>query len=167
MRTFILMFIFILSIIMGCNDDDSEMTQFNLDNQIYLKITNQSGQNLFDETTEGSYNIVNLKLFYLVNNEAVEVTLENGYNMGSIELTSNKLLKVLTNFSTTNIVNETSEYKTIENIAFLKLTETDTDTIKTHSKSNRGYFLVSKVWYNDELVWNSEDRGIIEIVKKQ
>lgn len=84
--------IIIMSIIISCNsnsDRDETISGFNLDNQIYLNLKNSSGQNLLDESVEGSFNIENMKLYYQVDGERVEVTVENGYNMGSLELTSN------------------------------------------------------------------------------
>ncbi|WP_456376551.1 hypothetical protein [Lutibacter sp.] len=153
-------------ILFGCTKDNTNMNSYNLENQIYLSFKNANGQNLLDNSTENSYNIEAMKLFYLVNDEPVEVTIENGFNMGSIELTSDKLLKVFTNPSSSNIVEETSEYNVAENIAYLQLSSTDTDTIKTHSRTSQNYFLVSKVWYNNELVWERDNGGIIEITKE-
>lgn len=150
----------------ACSKDDIDMNGFNLENQIYLSLKNSDGQNLLDTETENSININDIQLFYLIDNEPVEVTIENGYNMGSIELTSDKLLKVFTNPSSSNIIDETSEYEVVENIAYLKFSETDTDTIKTHSKSSQNYFLLSKVWYNDELVWERETGEVIEVMKE-
>jgi hypothetical protein len=150
----------------ACNQDDEDMNGFNLENQIYLSFKNSDGQNLLDTSIENSFAIEAFKLYYLIDGEPVEVNIENGYNMGNIELTSDKLLKVFTNPSSSNIVEEISEFDIVENIAYLKLSETDTDTIKTHSKSSQNYFLLSKVWYNDELVWERETGGVIEIMKE-
>ncbi|MFD0933289.1 hypothetical protein ACFQ0R_11835 [Psychroflexus salinarum] len=150
----------------ACSQDDEDMNGFNLENQIYFSLKNSDGQNLLDTETENSININDIQLYYLIDDEPVEVTIENGYNMGSIELTSDKLLKVFTNPSSSNIIDETSEYEVVENIAYLKFSETDTDTIKTHSKSSQNYFLLSEVWYNDELVWERETGGVIEIMKE-
>jgi hypothetical protein len=171
-----LLIILTLITLIGCEEDNENMNGFNLENQILLNLKNSDGLNLLDTSTENSYNNESMKLFYLVNDEPIEVTIENGFNMGSLELTSDKLLKIFTNPSSSNIVEETSEYDIVENVAFLELSETDTDTIKTHSLSknlshstangNCCYFLVSKVWYNDELVWESETGGIIEITKE-
>lgn len=175
-----LVMIFAIIALQACSNsnskDDESMDGFNLENQVYLSFKNSAGQNLLDPSTENSFNVDSFKLYYLIDDEPVEVTIENGYNMGSTELTSDKLLKVFTNFSISNIISETSEYNIVENIAYLQLSETDTDTIKTHSLSkdlshttateNCCYFLISKVWYNDELVWERETGKIIEITKK-
>lgn len=164
MRT--LLIILAITTLFGCKEEDENMNGFNLANQIYISYKNVDGQNLLDNLTEGSFSIANMKLFYLVNDKPIEVTIENGYNMGSIELTSDNILEVFTNPSSSNIIEETSDYNVVENIAYLELSETDTDTIKTHSKTSQNYFLVSKVWYNDELVWEGETGGVIEITKE-
>jgi len=174
MRT--LLIILAITTLFGCEEENENMDGFNLANQIYISYKNVDRQNLFDNLTEGSFSIEAMKLFYLVNDEPIEVTIENGYNMGSIELTSDNILEVFTNPSSSNIIEETSEYDIVENIAYLELSETDTDTIKTHSLSknlshstatgNCCYFVVSKVWYNGELVWEIETGGVIEIMKK-
>lgn len=161
--------IIIMSIIISCNsnsDRDETISGFNLDNQIYLNLKNSSGQNLLDESVEGSFNIENMKLYYQVDGERVEVTVENGYNMGSLELTSNSLLIVFGNVSATKIIRETSEVKIVENVAYLELSPTIIDTIVIQSKTSKGYFLKYKVWYNNELVWELENNGVIEIIKE-
>ena len=40
--------------------------------------------------------------------------------------------------------------------------------MENHLTNSNGccYFLVSKVWYNDELVWERETGGVIEIMKE-
>jgi len=157
-----------ITLIMGCSsNDDSPSNAFNLDNQIHLSFKNQNGQNLLDNSVEGSYDIENMKLFYLIDNEPVEVTIENGFELGSLALSYNndKILQVFTNPSSSKVVEETTEYKVVENIAFLQLTQSETDTIKVYSKAGQGYFNVSKVWYNDNLVWTSQSDGTIEIIK--
>ncbi|MBS3993084.1 MAG: hypothetical protein KGZ87_05150 [Bacteroidetes bacterium] len=161
-----LLMILAFTVLVACSNDDENMNGFNLENQVYLSIKNSDGQNLLDASTENSFNINAIRLYYLIDNEPVEVTIENGYNMGSTELTSDKLLKVFTNPSSSNIIEKTSEYDVVENIAYLALSETEIDTIKTYSKSGQNYFLVSKVWYNGELVWERETGGVIEIIKQ-
>jgi len=161
-----LLIILTLITLIGCEEDNENMNGFNLENQILLNLKNSDGLNLLDTSTENSYNNESMKLFYLVNDEPIEVTIENGFNMGSLELTSDKLLKIFTNPSSSNIIEETSEYNVVENIAYLQLSPTDTDTIKTHSKTSPNYFLVSKVWYNGALVWERENGGTIKITKE-
>jgi hypothetical protein len=161
-----LLMILVFTAFAACNNDDENMNGFNLENQIYLSFKNSKGLNLLDASTENSFNRNSIRLYYLIANEPVEVTIENGYNMGSTELTSDKLLKVFTNPSSSNIIEKTSDYDVVENIAYLKLSETDTDTIKTYSKSSQKFFIVSKVWYNDQLVWERESGGVIGITKE-
>ncbi len=151
--------------IFSCSEDNENMNGFNLENKIYINLKNTEGENLLDSSVENYYNVENMKLFYLINNESVEVTVEKFHSDG-IELTSDKSLQIATNPSSSNIIEKTSDYNVAENIAFLQLSETDTDTIKIHPKTGQNYFLVSKVWYNNELVWERETEGGIEITKE-
>lgn len=165
MRVLLPVILFFTLLNVGCAKEDSQMNGFNLQNQIYLEFKNKEGRNILDNSVENHLKLNKMKLFYLVNNEPVEVTVENGYNMGSIELTSNNLLKVFTNFDKTRVVKSTQKYNIVENIAYLKLSQTDTDTVKTYCKSGLEYFTISKVWYNNKLVWEKEKGGVIQIVK--
>lgn len=154
---------------MSCSKDDSlNNPNFNLEDQVYLSYKNAKGESLLDPSTENTYNVENMKLFYQIDSELVEVNSDN-FPRGSVELTipnEYNSLTVFTNSSKDNLIEQTSEYDIVENIAYLQLTETDTDTIKTHSKSSQNYFLLSKVWYNDKLVWERETEGVIEIMKE-
>ncbi len=168
MKNLLVFFVFLTLI--TCNDDNNNnesMSQFNLQNQIFLSFKNSTGQNLFDASTKNSFDINKIRLYYLIDNKPVEVSVKNGYNMGNVELISNNKLKVFTNFDRSNIIKKTTEYNIIENITYLQLSETDTDTIKTHSKMNKGSFVVSKVWYNGKFVWENKGKGeLIEILKE-
>ncbi len=164
MRTLFL--VLTLIIMASCSNDDNSQNAYYLDNQIYIKYENSSGQNLLDISTTGAYSIDDIKLFYLIDNEPVEATIENGFNMGDIELTPNNLLKIFTNVSVSDVIEEIEDYKIVENIAYLELSEADTDTIKTYSQVGYNYFKVYKVWYNDELVWERETGEVIEIMKE-
>ncbi len=154
---------------MSCSNDDSPINpNFNLEDQVYLSYKNANGENLLDPSTENAFNVEDMKLFYQIDNELVEVN-SNNFPRGGVELTvpnQYNSLTVFTNFSKNNLIEQRSEYNIVENIAYLQLTENDTDTIRTYSKSNQNYFLVSKVWYNDELVWERETGGVIEIMKE-
>ena len=155
MKTFYL--IIIMSLIISCNSDSSEtLIGYRLENQIYLDFKNSSGQSLLDESVESSFKVENMKLYYQVDEERVEVTIEN-YNTGGIELTTNNILKVWTNVSRTKIISETSNVKIVESITYLELSPTITDTIVVQSKTSYGYFLIDKVWYNNELVWERDN----------
>lgn len=154
-----------LTLFMSCSQNDDLSSAFNLENQLYLAYKNIEGQNLLVNSTPGSYNLDNMKLIYLIENEPIEVTLENGFNMGSLELTPENNLKVFTNPSSANVVEESADYQVVENIAYLQLSHTERDTIKTYAHKSENYYKISQVWYNSKLVWTGESDGVIEIIK--
>ncbi len=149
----------------GCSSDDNSKNAFYLDNQIYINYINNNGQNLLDSSTTGAYEIEDMKLFYLVDNKPIDALIIDKYNSGGISATSNNTLKIFTNVSVSNVIEETKDYKIVENIAYLQLSDSETDTIKTHSETGYNYYKTSKVWYNSQLVWDIETGGVIEIVK--
>lgn len=149
----------------SCSNDDNSQNAVYLENQIYINYKNSNGDNLLNSASQGAYNVENMKLFYLIDDEPVEALIVDPYNSGGIELTPNNELVIFTNVSMSKIVEETEEYKIVENTAYLQLSETDTDTIRTYSQKGYNYYRTNKIWYNNKLVWERETGGIIEIVK--
>lgn len=154
-------------ILFSCNESDDATSQdsYNLENQAYISLVNSRGENLLDETTPGAYSIKEMKLYYLINGESVEVTPDN-FPLGDLEITSApRQLVVFTNASSENVVEETDTYKRVENLAYLQLNSTDTDTIKTQAQVGYSYFTLTKVWYNNQLIWSTENPTTVSVVK--
>ena len=147
----------------NCNNDSQ--AGYNLETQIQIYYKNTNGENLLNENTNNHFNFNDFKLFYEVN--GILTNTDSQKNMEIITSgTPSPTLYLFTNNDLSNIVSEGENEKIAENLAYIQLSETDTDTIKTYSKSSPNYFLVSKVWYNDELVWERETGGVIEIMKE-
>lgn len=108
MKNLLMIFAIIALQAFSNSKEDEIMDGFNLENQVCLSFNNSAGQNLLNTSTENAFNVDSFKLYYLIDNESVEVIIENGYNMGSTELTSDKLLEVFTNPSISNIISEIS-----------------------------------------------------------
>ncbi len=167
------------TILFGCKEEDENMNGFNLSTDIEILYMDNLGENLLNSENENSFDFSNFRLFYLIGENisvVYDLNADLPRNMEIIENYDNTTLRLFTNNSFSNIVEETPEFDVVENIAYLELSETDTDTIKTHSLSKKlshstrsgggCYFLVSKVWYNDVIVWERETGGVIEITKK-
>jgi len=165
-----LFLILTLIIMTNCNNDDIDsQTGYNLESQIQIYYKKTNGDNLLDDNTVNHLNFNDFKLFYEVNGNVTEVNDPNADYRKNMEIVTSgtpaPTLYLFTNNDLSNIVSDAGKEKIVENVAYIQLSETDTDTIRTHSKTSKGYFLVSKVWYNDKLAWEREYEGIIEIIK--
>lgn len=151
-----LMILILLFTIMSCSDNE-EMAKasFVLDSQVTLAIINQNGDDLLNPATSNYFSLENMKLYYLVNDEKIEIYDPNmAYprNIGLITETTPYTLGVATYDGDEDLISEENGVKTGISIAYLKLNENITDTIKTQWESKEGeYFVNRKAWYNGEL----------------
>lgn len=142
----------ILSIMLiNCTSDDNNDNQFVLDIGVEFNIKDRFGNDLLNNNT---YNVDDMKLFYLINGDMEEVynpSLDNPRNILLINEVTPFRIAIGTNASYNEFITEENGIKKGEHIAYLQLNENDTDTIKTEwvYKEN-AYFRNTKISYNGE-----------------
>lgn len=146
----------IMIIIMSCSKEKEEPSAFVLNVNVEFSVLNSKGDDLLNLETIDYYPIDSMKLYYLINNEKVEVQdFDPQIGGGGIFLiteTNPHRISITTYaHGDEGLVNEEDGVKTGNSIAYLKLNNTDTDTIKTEWKAGDNYFYNSKVWYNGVL----------------
>lgn len=106
-----------------------------------------------------------MKLFYLINNEIVEVFDSNmnlPRNIGLITESTPFQLVIATYVGEEGFTHEENGYKIGTTIAYLELNENDTDTIITEWASKEYFFGNDKIWYNGEFY---ERGSVFQVVK--
>lgn len=141
---------------MSCSkNDDVEKNGFVKSVGVEFNILNQDGDDMLNPATMDYLPLENMKLYYLINGEKIEVydsSMAYPRNIGLITETIPYRLGIATYDGEDGLISEVDGVKTGIAIAFLKLSEGITDTIKTEWESKEGkYFVNKKIWYNGEL----------------
>ena len=162
--------IFIMStLILGCSTDNvSTQQKINLNNEVDLVLKNSANEDLLNPITNGNFSFENIKLYFDVNGEKQEVydkNLDFPRNLRLVEGSQGNVLVIYTNSLSNKLISELNGTKIVENITYLELSANSTDTIKTYSQMNSGNFSITKVWYNNKLVWENDNPKLIEIIK--
>jgi len=133
-----------------------------LDIGIHLKLQNSAGSDLLNPDTNNSYNQDKIKLVYLL--DGVEQYYfcgncdhQKGYYF--FERDNRYVMSVFTNFEV--------QQDGTDPITYIQWNETDRDTVQCHIKRNEDGSLIvcTKVWYNDELVWDNDGERYFTIIK--
>ena len=146
----------IMIIIMSCSKEKEEPSAFVLNVNVEFTVLNSKGDDLLSSETIDYYPVDSMKLYYLINNEKVEVQdFDPQIGGGGIFLiteTNPHRISITTYaHGDERLVNEEYGVKIGNSIAYLKLNNTDTDTIKTEWEAGDNYFINKKVWYNGVL----------------
>lgn len=137
----------------SCSKEKS-IRGFVLETNVDFNVLNETGEDLLNPATPGYFPFEDMKLFYLINNERVEVFdpyMDLPSNIMLITETSPFRLRCFTYDGEEGFTHEENGVKIGTAIAFLEFNEYDTDTIITEWASKENYFVNKKVWYNGEL----------------
>lgn len=147
----------IAMLIIGCVKDNTSEDSYVVDVGLEFHIKNTNGLDLLNSSTANYFIFDSIKQFNDINGEIIEV-----YNP-NLDLPRGLLLNTDTNpyslrvFTTTDgfeIIGD--EVRTGQTITYLKLNNSDTDTILTEwSKTNKST-TISKAWYNGDLIENHQ-----------
>lgn len=136
-------------------NEEIENCCFSLSVQEQFTILNQRGDDLLNPNTSNYYPLDKMKLYYLINNEKIEVFDANmAYprNIKLIDETNPYRLGIFTYNGEEGLISEVNGVKIGKSVALLELREGVTDTIITEWKSiDNKYFANGKVWYNGVL----------------
>ncbi len=152
-----LFFILTVMIFASCNLDDNE--QVIIDTDINISVKDVDGNDLLNTNSPNSLNQNEFKIFYEIDGEQIEINDENlDYSKGFFvyQHESEFRIRIFPN------TNKGVSYP----ITYIKWREMDIDTLKCEIDRNRSSEICKKVWFNDELVWQTYDtERFFEIIK--
>ena len=165
---FALIFVLMLA---GCTEKDKPVPS---DNEMVYSIAvdisflNNQGQDLLNSNTPDYYNYKNFELYYLVKDEIVSVADYDSLLINGMMLVTESNPYYLRCFTYANendgVISESDGVITGISYTYLKLNDTETDTIKTEWESIKNKsFVNTKVWYNGVLY--IPDGKPIDIIK--
>lgn len=156
MRNIILLIVFVM---FGCKEDNTRPEGSSISTHIELSIQNSTGKDLLDPNVLNHFEISQIKIFSLENGE--KKLLDDGSNPSLI---SNER-----GYYTIHLNTKSSFFATESSgvyLSLIQLSENITDTIKTEWKAGKNYFYNTKMWYNDELRWETDKTEFpIKIIK--
>ncbi|MDO6390684.1 hypothetical protein Q4E40_11150 [Pontibacter sp. BT731] len=142
----------------ACEKEEGEVIQ---DIAIELTFKDSAGNDLLDAKNPHAFSTNNIDLYYLTNGKQERVfdgKMDYPKQFFVFQTGSQHVMRLFPSLDEENMRTQT----------YLKLNETDTDTIsciiKRWGKSNQSV-AVTKVWYNNELVWEGAGPRYVEIVK--
>lgn len=139
----------LLTMFTSCDKKDEQNQSTLIDVILEFSFEDNKGNDLLNPDFANSYKHEDLKVYYLDN--GVESILANNESLHFISNERN----VYTLFIP--LPHDTS---------FLKLSEGTIDTIRSEHKVGDNYNYITKVWYNNNLVWNRADEtALVKIVK--
>lgn len=163
----------------GISCSESENLDLNgIDNSlgVMINITNTEGSDLLDPNSPYYLDSENIKIFHKVNDELVEWYFGNldspyGFEVFSPEeygfIFGNLYILGLTATNPYYFTNEFEEFVT----TYINWNETDMDTLKCQNKKLDYRLYCTKVWYNNQLIWDYYDSSyekryrLIHVVK--
>jgi hypothetical protein len=153
-----LILISLLTLFIGCNSNEKEEEEqiiygTRVASSLRMTIKDNVGNNLLDPNNPNSFDIDNIKIFYLINGKKNEYYEEHlhapkGFKVIQDEFTFEYQFVIFLN----NI--KTEEFP----ITYIQWNENDTDTIKALFKyyPNSSSIEQKKIWYNNEVIWDYE-----------
>lgn len=151
---FYLLLLTLATTMTSCSKDDNVKEPKNQDvisTTIGFHLLNEQGEDLLDPNVKGYYDFEKMKLFYLRKGKKIEVfdpLMESPRNLAVISESEPNYLRVHLGAYDENYTSFENGVKKGIHIAYLKLSETDTDTIKSSWMSKPNIFAISKIWYN-------------------
>jgi len=163
-------YIFFISLVflISCKEEKvtPSMLCMSIDVGLNISIKNGQGKDLLSSDTESYFPFEPMKLYYDINGRTQEVynpLMDSPRNISLITETSPHRLRVFTSSNREGLTSDQDGIQKGENIAYLKLNDQITDTIRTQWEAGECYFVNRKLWYNGVLYDPIPE--VIEIVK--
>lgn len=151
-----LIIIVICIFLSSCNDDNA---QTNIDVYIDMSIKNSAGSDLLNPTNSNSLDESNIKIIYEIDGEQIE--------FNEPDLTASRGFFIFQHENKYRIrIFPNTDKNTPFPITYIKWNDVDTDTLKCEIERKSNSETCTKVWLNEEVVWDSYGgERFIEIVK--
>lgn len=146
----------------GCK---KENISYDMATSVRLSFIDAEGTDLLDPNSGKHYVASDIKVYYLVNGIPTEyyqgnLDSPNGFFISN-EMGKNKYVLALL------VDNSNKEGKSIfETVTYLKLSQTDTDTVRCEITQDAHSTVCKKVMYNGVLVWQGNTERYVVIEKK-
>jgi hypothetical protein len=156
-----LILIYILLVLIACENKEKPepIRGYMYDTGLVFEILNADGENLLLDDNQNSYRFEEIKLFYLLEGEVVEVYRPNLDAPRKINLWKGRLTVFVNSEEKQGVASR-------ETITYIQYNENDTDTIRSVIHETRYTTVVSKAYYNDVLVYDEINKtGFFTLIK--
>ena len=133
----------------SCKKEQNKMSVA-LDNKVEISVKDKVGNDLLNPSKQGALLNQNIKIYYLLDGIKKEI------NQANYDLPKNFMIyEIDGKYQMRLFLNCSSSVTT--NTTYVQWNENDTDTFKTEILNNTKLASITKLWYNDSLVWNVYD----------
>ncbi|PWI29895.1 hypothetical protein DI383_09070 [Flavobacteriaceae bacterium LYZ1037] len=150
----------------SCNSDDENNhspSYYNLETGVEFKVSSPTGVDLLNPNNANAYLAENIKIYYLRNSEIEEIynpnmTSPRNFSIISPEDTGEDFYFIGVGLNSYGLENT---------ITYIEWNDTDTDTIRANFISGDNYTVITKAWYNEELIFDKDiiPETVPEIIK--
>ena len=148
MKTTFYVFLAVL-LFSSCKKKEDKMAS-NIDRKVEISIQDKAGNDLLNPSNPNAYLDQNIKIYYVTNGVKEEVNnanYDNPKNFMIYEVNGIYQMRLFLNMTIADS----------PDITYVQWSENDTDTLKCEASHNDYLDMVTKLWYNDSLVWTSDN----------
>lgn len=151
MKTTFYVFLVVL-LFSSCKKKEDKMAS-NIDRKVEISVQDKAGNDLLNPSNPNAYLYENIKTYYVINGVKEEVNnanYDNPKNFMIYEKDGKYLMRLFLNMANADS----------PDITYVQWSENNTDTFKCESSHNDMLIKITKLWYNDSLVWTEADYSI-------
>jgi hypothetical protein len=138
----------IVLLLSSCKEKQDSMSGF-IDTNVEISVQDKAGNDLLNPSNQSAYLAQNIKIYYLIDGIKKEI------NQANLDFTKNFMIYEIDGKYQMRLFLNCSYEST--SITYVQWNENDTDTFKTEILKNTNLVLITKLWYNDSMVWNAYD----------
>lgn len=155
MKTKMILFTVILVSLLGGGVGCEPETGYLLETSLSFRYVNGDGSDILNSESQ-------IKLYYLINGDTIEakdVLPDNLDNRNGFSL----LRHEKEYFYYVHLIVNPFDIQKENSITFIQFDDNPLDVIKCEHKKGRGYHVISKAWYNNELIWDLDSVDMSDI----
>lgn len=146
--------VLIVVLIVSCSKKNDEPIGFVLSTSFYYNVLNIEGEDLLNPINSGYFPFEDMRLYYIINNEKIEVydtLMSSPRNIGIVSESTPYRLGVGFHDGQEGFTHEENGVRIGRSTALLEFNDSVTDTIVAEWAAVEGKsFVIDRIWYNGE-----------------
>lgn len=153
--------IILLIVLSSCNSDNN-MEETNIEAGIVFYLLDKNGNDLLDPNNQNSIDLDDLRVYEVVNGEEIEINNPKLDGPRGFVLLEPEGIYDKYRLALGLNITETSNPTT----TIVKWNSEDIDIFKAEYNRGNNFVICTKIWLNDEIVWDKNGVRFIEIIKQ-
>lgn len=151
MRNLIFLLLMI-TLLVSCNSNDANNGKnfYALETGLDFRVVSPEGIDLLNPNNENSFLTETIKIYYLIDGDVQEIYNSNLSLPRNFKIVSPEDSGIEEYYMSIFLNNSVPE----DAITYVEWNETDTDTIRANFNNGNNHSILTKAWYNEELVFD-------------